>query len=106
MIRLYFSETQGARQNVLAGFDSEIRKMHEDFLQILAKVFESGMKRRRFRKIADPYHLAVALEGLTNAFLFRWLENPGRHPSLEDPDTVLNILFKGLVHTNVLGDLG
>src|SRR5512139_1474539 len=30
-IRLYFSETQGARQSVLVGFDSEIREMHESF---------------------------------------------------------------------------
>ena len=97
VIRLYFSETQGARQNVLAGFDSEIRKMREDFLERLAAVFASGMKRKRFRRIADPYHLAVALEGLTNVFLFLWLDDPGRHPPPEDPDAILNILFKGLV---------
>jgi AcrR family transcriptional regulator len=96
-IRLYFSETQGARQSVLVGFQSEIRQMHEGFLRRLAAVFERGMKRRRFRRIADPYHLAVALEGLTNAFLFLWLEDPERLPPLEEPDTILNILFKALV---------
>ena len=96
-IRLYFSETQGARQNVLPGFDTEIREMHEGFLRRLAAVFESGMKRRRFRRIADPYHLAVALDGMTNAFLFLWLENPRRLPPIENPDTILNILFKALV---------
>lgn len=96
-IRLYFSETQGARQNVLEGFDAEIREMHEGFLRRLAAVFERGMRRRRFRKIADPYHLAVALEGLTNAFLFLWLESPKRLVPLEDSNTILNILFKALV---------
>lgn len=96
-IRLYFSETQGARQNVLVGFDSEVRQMHEGFLRRLAGVFESGMERGRFQRIADPYHLAVALDGLTNAFLFLWLENPERIPPLEDPDTILSILFKALV---------
>lgn len=96
-IRLFFSEIQGSRQNVLAGFDSEIREMHEDVLHRLATVFERGMKKKRFRKIADPHHLAVALEGLTNAFEFLWLENPERHPALEDPDAILNILFKGLL---------
>ena len=48
-------------------------------------------------RIADPYSLAVAIESLTNAFLFLWLEAPERHPYPEDPDTILNILFKGLV---------
>jgi AcrR family transcriptional regulator len=97
MIRLYFAETQGSRQNVLAGFDSEIRKMHEDFLERLAAVFERGMKRKRFRKIADPQHLAIALEGTTNAFLFFWLEDPVGYHYPEDPDDILNILLKGLV---------
>jgi hypothetical protein len=49
------------------------------------------------KKIADPYYLAVALDSLTNAFLFLWLEAPERHPYPEDPDIILNILFKGLV---------
>ncbi|MEW6441649.1 MAG: TetR/AcrR family transcriptional regulator [bacterium] len=97
MIRLYFAETQGASFNVMAGLDSEIRTRHGDFQQTLASVFESGMRRKRFRKIADPLHLAVALENLTNAFLFLWLEKPERHPYPEDPDTILNILFKGLL---------
>jgi TetR/AcrR family transcriptional regulator len=97
VIRLFFSETHGARQNVLAGFDSEIRRMHEEFLQRLAAVFEHGMKRKRFRKIAAPYDLAVGLEGMTNALFFLWLEDPGRHPPPENPDVMLNILFKGLV---------
>jgi AcrR family transcriptional regulator len=97
MIRLYFAETQGASFNVTAGLHSEIREQHDDVLHTLAAVFESGIKSKQFRKIADPYHLAIALDGLTNAFLFRWLGNPERHPYPEDPDTVLNILFKGLL---------
>ena len=97
MIRLYFAETRGASFNVMAGLDSEIREQYGHFLETLASVFASGMEKKRFKKIADPYHLAVAIESLTNAFLFLWLEAPDRHPYPEDPDVILNILFKGLV---------
>jgi len=97
MIRLYFSETQGARHNVMVGIDLEMRKKHDDFMLVLASIFESGMDRGRFRRIADPYHLAVAIEHVTNGFLLLWLEQPGGHPELEDPDVILNILFKGLL---------
>jgi AcrR family transcriptional regulator len=97
MIRLYFAETQGASFNIKAGLDSELRERYANFLIILASVFESGMKRKRFRKIADPYSLAVALDSITNAFLLLWLEEPGRHPFPEDPDDILNLLFKGLL---------
>ena len=97
VIRLYFAEAEGASFNVMAGLDREIRERYGDFLHALASVFESGMKRKRFEKIADPYHLAVALDSLTNAHLFLWLEAPERHPYPEDPDIILNILFKRLV---------
>jgi len=97
MIRLYFAETRGASFNIMAGLDSEILEQYGHFLESLANVFVSGMENKRFKKIADPYHLAVAIESLTNAFLFLWLEAPDRHPYPDDPDTILNILFKGLV---------
>jgi TetR/AcrR family transcriptional regulator len=97
MIRLYFAETQGASFNIKAGLDSELRERYVNFLIILASIFESGMKRKRFRKIADPYSLAVALDSITNAFLLLWLEEPERHPYPEDPDDILNLLFKGLL---------
>jgi len=99
MIRLYLAQTHGARFNVLAGLDAEIRTLREEFLQTLASIFESGMKRRQFKKIAAPYHLAVALESLTNAFLLLWLDAPERHPYPEDPDVILNILFRGLTES-------
>lgn len=97
MIRLYFAETHGARFNVMAGFGAEIRRKRGQFMQSLATVFENGMKKKRFKRIADPYHLAVALDSISNAFLFLWLEEPEVHPYPEDPDTVLSILFKGLL---------
>jgi TetR/AcrR family transcriptional regulator len=97
MIRFYFSETRGASFNIKAGLDSEIREQYSNFLGMLASVFARGMEKKLFKKISDPYHLAVAIESFTNAFLFLWLEAPGRHPYPEDPDVILNILFKGLV---------
>jgi len=97
VIRLYFAEAGGASFNVMGGLDREIRERYGHFLHTLASIFESGMKRKRFEKIADPYHLAVALDSFTNAHLFLWLEAPERHPYPEDPDIILNILFKGLV---------
>ncbi|MBW2029402.1 MAG: TetR/AcrR family transcriptional regulator [Deltaproteobacteria bacterium] len=97
MIRLYFAETRGASFNVMAGLDSTIRERYGKFMQTLASVFESGIKKKLFKKIATPFYLAVALDSLTNAFLFLWLEDPEQHPYPEDPDVILNILFKGLV---------
>jgi TetR/AcrR family transcriptional regulator len=97
VIRLYYAETRGASFNIMAGLDREIRERYGHFLEILASIFKSGIRRKKFTKIADPYYLAAALESLTNAFLFLWVEAPERHPYPEDPDVILNILFKGLI---------
>ncbi len=96
VIRLYFAETRGASFNIKAGLDKEIRERYRRFMHTLASVFESGIKRKLFRKIAEPYHLAVALDGICNAFLLLWLEEPEDHPFPENPDVILNFLFKGL----------
>lgn len=98
-IRLYFAETRGAKFNVMAGPERVIGERRRNILRSLASIFERGMNRRRFRRIADPFHLALALDSMANAFLFHWLEDPQGHPYPKDPDTILNILFKGLAGT-------
>jgi len=97
MIRLYFAETRGASFNVMAGLDDTIRKLYNEFLKRLSSVFEKGVKRKRFNRIAEPYHLALCLDSISNAFLFLWLDSPEKNPYPEDPDVVLNVLFKGLI---------
>ncbi len=96
-IRLYIAETRGVKFNALAGVEKEIRRRHRTVLEALAAVFERGMARKRFRKSAAPFHLAVALDSIVNAFLFLWLEDPQAHPFPAAPDTILDLLFKGLV---------
>lgn len=97
-IRLYFAETRGASFNILAGIDQDIRSRRERFLHRIAGIFASGIDAGGFQKIADPYILAVGLDSLCNAFLFLWLESPEKHPYPENPDVILNLLFKGLIN--------
>jgi TetR/AcrR family transcriptional regulator len=96
-IRLFLAESKGTSFNIKAGLDEEVRKRYYAFMERLALIFESGIKNKWFKKIADPYHLAVALDSVVDAFLLFWLEAPERHPYPEDPDTILNIFFKGLI---------
>ncbi len=97
VIRLYFAETRGASFNIKTGLDKEIREEYELLLQKLTGVFAAGIQKKRFQEIAEPYHLAVSLDSLTNAFLHLWLEAPEQHPYPDDPDVILNIICKGLL---------
>jgi TetR/AcrR family transcriptional regulator len=97
-IRLYLAESRGASFNLKAGLDDEIRKRYYISLGSIAAIFTSGIKNQRFKKIADPYSLAVALSSVIDAFLLLWLDAPESHPYPEDPGTILNIFFKGLIN--------
>lgn len=97
VLRLYFSEKYGESFNLMAELNDRIKQRHEESLKVIADVFESGMRKKRFRRNADPHALAVALDAISTAFLFRWLDEAGSRTSPEDPETILNILLKGLV---------
>jgi TetR/AcrR family transcriptional regulator len=96
-VRLFLAESRGVSFNIKAGLDDELRQRYYNFLERLASIFASGIKKRRFKKIAEPYYLAAALDSVIDASLLLWLDAPERHPYLEDPDAVLNIFFRGLI---------
>jgi len=96
-VRLFLAESRGASFNIKAGLDEELRKRYYAFLEKLASIFDSGIKNKRFKNITDPYHLAVALDSILDAFLLLWLDAPERHPYPDDPDTILDIFFRGLL---------
>ena len=96
-VRLFLAESRGVSFNIKAGLNEELRKRYYNFLGRLAAIFERGFENRRFKKIADPYYLAVALDSVVDASLLLWLDAPERHPYPEDPDAILNIFFKGLI---------
>ena len=97
-IRLFLAERRGASFNIKAGLDEELRQRYYKFLERVASVFESGIKNRRFKKTADPYYLAAALDSAIDASLLLWLEIPERRPDL-DPDAILGIFFNGLLES-------
>lgn len=95
-LRLYFAETRGASFNIKAGLDQDIRKLYDKFVMRLASVLEAGVHKKVFREIA-PYYMAVALEGLTNAFLFCWLEDPEQHPYEANVPLIRDMFLKGVL---------
>ncbi len=96
ILRLYFAETRGASFNIKAGLDQDIRRLYDESMMRLASVLERGVQNKVFRDI-DPYYMAVALEGLINAFLFCWLEDPERHPYEANVMVIKDIFFKGVL---------
>ena len=93
-LRLYFAETRGASFNIAAGLDRDMLKLYNELVERLTAVLEIGIERNVLRRM-DPYYMAISLEGLTNAFLFCWLENPERHPYEEKIPMITELFLKG-----------
>lgn len=96
-IRTFLAESKGASFNMRSQLRAEMGQRYMTFLDSVAEVFESGIRNKRFVPISDAYHLALALDNITDSFLTLWLENPESYPYPEDPDLILNILTKGLI---------
>jgi TetR/AcrR family transcriptional regulator len=97
--RLYLAETRGPSYNAMAGLELEIRQRRRKTLLSLASIFEHGMNQKRFRRIAAPFQLAIALDSISSALLLPWSDESQGHSSPEKLDAMLDILFKGLVPT-------
>ena len=93
-LRLYVAETRGASFNIKAGLDEDIRGLYDEVVEGLASVLERGMEKKVLKKL-DPYYMAVALEGLTNAFLFCWLKDPERHPYEKNVAMITELFLRG-----------
>ena len=95
-VRLYFAETQGASYNLMAGLDRDIQSLYKEVLKKLTSLFRTGIREKVFRKL-DPYSMAVALEGLTNSFLFCWLEDTEAHPYENNVAVMTEMFLQGVV---------
>ena len=96
-VRLFLAESRGVSFNLKAGINEELRKRYYSFMEKIAAIFDQGIKKQRFNRIADPFRLAVALDSVLDASLLLWLDAPERYPYPEDPDIVLDIFIKGLI---------
>ena len=75
LARLIFTETLGTGICFKTGPNPELKLMYDIWHERLAQIFTSGIEKGIFRNV-DPMGMAVALEGLTNHFIYQWQEDP------------------------------
>lgn len=95
-LRFYFAETQGASFNIKAGFDQDIRNLYNELVEQLASTLEKGIRKNVLRDL-NPYYMAVALEGISNAFIFCWLEDSERHSYEATAPVIMDMFLKGVM---------
>jgi len=95
LMRLFFHETRGLSSPMPSAVCERVHELYHELVLEVASVLEHGVRQNVFRK-GDPYHMAVALEGIINAFLFCWLREPERQPYDANVPVILDIFLKGV----------
>jgi len=94
LVRLYFSETRALGAPIPSAVRERVQEFYHELVLEAAAVIERGIREGAFRE-ADPYYMAVALEGIVNAFLFCWLQEPERQPYEANVPVILDIFLRG-----------
>ena len=99
LARLILTETLGTGICFKTGPNPELKAMYDLWHRQLAEIFASGIRKGVFRD-ANPLSLALALEGMTNQFLYQWSEDPEGYPYSMALDAVRDVFFRAILVRN------
>ncbi|MBM4277849.1 MAG: TetR/AcrR family transcriptional regulator [Deltaproteobacteria bacterium] len=92
--RIYTSEGSRFEWAIKDDCGKKIHDKMVDYIQLLAKTFEQGMKEGELKRM-NPLDLAHAFEGIVHSFIFEWLISPESYSLISKADTILGIFLKG-----------
>jgi len=100
--RLFLNTSFGSRWDAGVGLSSELIPTYEEYLNLVSGIFEEDTRKKLFSG-GSPIAMALAIEGMSNAFLSYSL----RHENENVPDltvsTVKEVLLQGILNTNKNG---
>lgn len=99
LARLIFTETLGTGICFKTGANPELKTMYDLWHRRLAEIFAAGIDKGVFRA-ADPFALALALEGMTNQFLYQWSEDPEGFTYSMALESVREVFFRAILNRN------
>lgn len=93
-LRLTLTPWSGSDFTVRRDLGARIDRKHREYLELLVPVFERGIRTGAFAR-RPPLRLAVALTGLLNSLIRRWLREPDLDVMAEGKG-VLDMFFEGV----------
>jgi len=96
-LRLYTRERLGDRFTNDQLWWQTVAPIYEKIMSRLTTAFKEGMAQKCFRTGFKPEDLTVAMEGITDGFMYEWLQHPDEF-SLEDKaETIISLFFNGVL---------
>lgn len=95
-VRLYFAETFGGNFNIRAALTKQFQATYDAGEALLASAFAEGIQKGLYLPIRPDY-LAMTLNNTVTAFLFKWLDDPEKHPFEANIPMIETIFFQGIM---------
>lgn len=95
-VKLYTRERLGDRFSDTALWRDIVAPIHTGFMQRMTDVFRRGIDEGVFRNDLQPTDMAIALDGLTDGFLYAWLEFPESISFREKRNVMIKLFLDGV----------
>jgi len=98
-LKLFVDTTLGSGWDVQNGGVKQLIARYEDYLKLLAGIFEEGIKKKLFSG-NDPIGMALAMEGMVRSFVTYMLRHEEDGVPLPEFSTIREILLRGVLKTD------
>ncbi|GAB4248275.1 MAG: hypothetical protein Kow00109_24420 [Acidobacteriota bacterium] len=103
ILKLFLTETQGARFSVKVRLDPDLASDFESLTDELAQVMERGIREGVLRPVGGR-NLALMLQGLLHSFFVEWLKNPEAEQADRNVDLIMDLFCHGALVQRGAGD--
>lgn len=94
--RLYFAETRAPHLLGEPPLGLRLQRKYSLVVRDLTNIFKQGISQGTFVK-AEPGALAIAVDGITNAFALRWLRGSSPPSPKADVEAAKQVFLKGVL---------
>jgi len=70
--------------------------LYQEVMGLLARTFQRGIEQNYFRKDISPEDMTIALEGVTDGFMYNWLMFPDQGHFGDKYDTMVRLFIEGI----------
>jgi AcrR family transcriptional regulator len=98
LFRLILNTTYGPQWDVRNGLEDKLINRYEEHLRLLAGIIQEGVRMNLFAG-KDSFGMALAIEGMINAFVGYWIRNKDKEFTFPKKTTVEEVFFRGILKT-------
>lgn len=94
--RIYVTEWGVGECSIKGVLGKRISSLREEYLALLARTMETGIRRRLFKKL-DAREMAQLFDGMMNAIIHQWVASAGEESLVAKADAIRDVFLRGVL---------